>query len=94
MSRLNLAMERLSAALTLLDTRLGEASRQAPSQAADEAAEEMAVEFTQLSAERDALRIRVAELEEESRALSVLTAEVEDRLDGTIAEIRQILGRG
>jgi hypothetical protein len=86
-------MERLSAALTLLDARLEEASSQEASEAAG-TAEEMAVEFAQLSAERDALRTRVAELEEESRALSVLTAEVEDRLDGTIAEIQQILGRG
>jgi hypothetical protein len=43
--------------------------------------------------ERDRLLARVAELEEDARALSGLTEEVETRLDGAIAEIRTALGR-
>ena len=39
------------------------------------------------------LAARVATLEEEARALAGLTEEVEDRLDGAIAEIREVLGR-
>jgi hypothetical protein len=81
MSRLDLAVERLSVALALLDSRLGELAIQGAG-------------LAQSNAEREALRARVAELEEESRVLSTLTTEVEGRLDGTIAEIRQILGRG
>jgi hypothetical protein len=36
---------------------------------------------------------RIGELEEESRALAGLTGEVEERLDGAIAEIREVLSR-
>jgi hypothetical protein len=32
-------------------------------------------------------------LEEEARSLASLTAEVDDRLDGAIAEIREVLAR-
>ena len=40
-----------------------------------------------------ALLARIAELEDETRSLAGLTEEVEDRLDGAIAEIRTALGR-
>ncbi len=46
-----------------------------------------------LTGEREALLERVAELEEEIRALEGITSEVEHRLDGAIAEIRVALGR-
>jgi len=43
--------------------------------------------------ERDRLVARIAELEEESRVLADISEEVENRLDGAIAEIRTALGR-
>ena len=46
-----------------------------------------------LTAERESLFARVASLEEESRSLAGITEEVEERLDGAIAEIRSALGR-
>lgn len=46
-----------------------------------------------LIAERDNLLARVAELEDESRSLAVVTEEVEERLDTAITEIRTALGR-
>ena len=52
-----------------------------------------ATELSLLKAERDQLLARIAELEEESRSLAVLSEEVEDRLDGAISEIRDVLGR-
>ncbi|MGN6516572.1 MAG: DUF4164 family protein [Rhizomicrobium sp.] len=52
-----------------------------------------AIEIANLSAERESLLGRVAELEEETRSLAGITEEVEERLDGAIAEIRQALGR-
>jgi chromosome segregation ATPase len=45
------------------------------------------------NAERDRLLSRIAELEEEQRALAEISEEVETRLDGAIAEIRTALGR-
>jgi len=42
---------------------------------------------------RSRLIARVATLEEEARSLASLTAEVDDRLDGAIAEIREVLAR-
>jgi hypothetical protein len=36
---------------------------------------------------------RIAELEDENRALAGITEEVEGRLDGAIGEIRAALGR-
>jgi hypothetical protein len=46
-----------------------------------------------LREERDSLLARIAELEDESRALASVTEEVEGRLDGAIVEIRAALGR-
>jgi chromosome segregation ATPase len=43
--------------------------------------------------EREGLLARVVELEEESRSLASITEDVEGRLDGAIAEIRNALGR-
>jgi hypothetical protein len=87
MERLDTAIGRLSEALRILednaDARL-RATREAVSTAAE-------VEL--LQAERERLTARVAALEEESRLLAGLTEEVEDRLDGAIAEIRDVLGR-
>jgi Domain of unknown function (DUF4164) len=85
--RLETAMARLWQALEALeeaaDARLRSA-RETVSTAAE-------VEL--LQAERARLSARVAILEEESRHLAGLTEEVEDRLDGAIAEIREVLGR-
>jgi DNA repair ATPase RecN len=50
-------------------------------------------EIAGLTAERESLLARVAELEEETRSLAGITEEVEGRLDGAIAEIRSALGR-
>lgn len=87
MSRLELAAERLakaldaleSAALPLIEARASAAAAQ--------------TQIARLDAEREQLVARVAGLEEEARSLSGLTEEVEDRLDGAIADIRAALGR-
>lgn len=52
-----------------------------------------AAEIASLSQEREGLLARIADLEEETRSLASATEEVEDRLDGAIAEIRSALGR-
>ncbi|HSM97062.1 MAG TPA: DUF4164 family protein [Rhizomicrobium sp.] len=52
-----------------------------------------AAEISGLTAERESLLARIAELEEETRGLAGITEEVEERLDGAIAEIRMALGR-
>jgi hypothetical protein len=46
-----------------------------------------------MSAEREHLLARVAELEDENRSLAGITEEVEGKLDGAIAEIRAALSR-
>jgi hypothetical protein len=86
MDRLEAAATRLSTALTKLEDG-AEARLRVLRETVSSAAE---VEL--LQAERERLRARVAALEEESRALAGLTEEVEDRLDGAIAEIREVLG--
>jgi hypothetical protein len=53
----------------------------------------LAAELGALKEERARLVARIAGLEAESRNLAGLTEEVEDRLDGAIAEIREVLGR-
>ena len=87
MSRLELASERLSAALELLETA-AEPLLKARNSAADATAR-----IAALGEERERLLARVAELERESRALCGVTEQVENRLDGAIAEIRTALGR-
>lgn len=52
-----------------------------------------AAEIASLSQEREGLLARIADLEEETRSLASTTEEVEERLDGAIAEIRSALGR-
>ena len=87
MSRLDAALARFSAALDRLDTAAEERLVRAQEAIGAEA------ELRLVTEERDRLTARVANLEEESRALAGLTEEVEDRLDGAIAEIREVLGR-
>jgi chromosome segregation ATPase len=87
MTRLDIARQRFDAALTALE----EAVAQIPAlraQAADSRAK-----VAELTEERGRLLARIAELEEENRALGGITEEVEGRLDGAIAEIRGALGR-
>ena len=87
MTRLDDALARFSAALDQLEGRVEEANARAR-EAADSPAE-----ISILKAERERMCARIAELEEESRALAGLTGEVEERLDGAIAEIREVLSR-
>ncbi len=87
MGKLEIAAERLTTALNALDARLVPLAA-APGEAAD-----TAERLSAMSAERDRLLARIAELEEDARALSEISEEVEDRLDGAIAEIRTALGR-
>ena len=87
MARLDIAGARFAAALAELERTavpLAESRLSADSANAKIAA---------LGAEREALLARVAELEGEMQALEGLTSEVENRLDGAIAEIRVALGR-
>jgi hypothetical protein len=87
MSRITLAAERLAKALDRLEeTAL-------PLAKVRDSAHESAQKVETLSSERDRLLARVASLEEDTKALSGLTEEVEGRLDGAIAEIRAALGR-
>jgi chromosome segregation ATPase len=56
-------------------------------------AEQNATEIEVLKREREQLLSRVAELEEEARAIVGVTDEVEGRLDEAISEIRAALAR-
>jgi flagellar biosynthesis/type III secretory pathway chaperone len=87
MTRLDDALARFSAALERLETRVEEGNARV------QAGADSLSELSLLTAERERMLARIAELEEESRALAGLTGEVEDRLDGAIAEIREVLGR-
>ena len=87
MSRLDLASDRLQAALETLEKsakKLGKGRIVPP---------EALARLAALEAEREQLLARVAELEEELATLSSLTSEVEGRLDGAIGEIRAALAR-
>jgi len=87
MTKLDEAKTRLSRALDALEQSINqhdESDRQTVNSIA---------ELALLKAERERLFARIAALEEESRALAGLTEEVEDRLDGAIAEIREVLGQ-
>ena len=86
MSRLDDALGRFGAALDRL-----EASANARLEQADMAGGGGA-ELSALKDERARLVARIAVLEAESRTLAGLTEEVEDRLDGAISEIREVLG--
>ena len=87
MARLEQAAERIRAALVALDKVA------APLIEARGQAREPQARVDVLDAERQQLIARIARLEEDQRALSGLTEEVEGRLDGAIAEIRSALGR-
>jgi uncharacterized coiled-coil DUF342 family protein len=87
MTRLDTARQRFDAALTALEASVAQIPA-LRAQAADSRAK-----VVELTEERDRLLARVAELEEENRALGGITEEVESRLDGAIAEIRGALGR-
>jgi cell division protein FtsB len=87
MSRLNLAADRLGTALEALETRLA-----ATGAAAVDVAQ-LQGRIAELEAERDRLLAQLAALEDENAALSGVTEEVEERLDGAIGEIRAALAR-
>ena len=87
MDRLDIATERLTNALNALEETLVPLAK-----ARDDAADVRA-RLANANEERDRLLARIAELEEESRILSDISEEVENRLDGAIAEIRSALGR-
>lgn len=87
MSRLDIAVQRFNDALSELETQT------APLKGLRAAAADSRAKIAELGAERERLLARVAELEEENRALAGATEEVEGRLDGAIVEIRAALGR-
>ncbi|MBV9542705.1 MAG: DUF4164 family protein [Alphaproteobacteria bacterium] len=87
MSRLDVAVARFNAALKALEEGAG------PVPALRKQAAESSAKIEALNAERERLLARIAELEEENRALSQTTEEVEGRLDDAIGEIRAALGR-
>jgi chromosome segregation ATPase len=87
MSRLELAADRLKTALDGLDRALA-------TQAAGTAdAKKLQGRVAELEAEREQLLLKVAALEDEVSALSDITEDVEERLDGAIGEIRAALAR-
>jgi chromosome segregation ATPase len=79
-ARLNSALEKLEQRMASLVEARALASRQQ-------------AEFHRISTERESLLARIAELEEETRALAGVTEEVELKLDSAIGEIRAALGR-
>jgi predicted nucleic acid-binding Zn-ribbon protein len=82
MGRIDLAAERLTKALNALDASvvpLVESRGES--------------ELSALRAEREVLLARIAVLEEELQALTDISEEVENRLDGAIGDIRTALGR-
>jgi len=87
MSRLELAAERLAAALEKLEKTADSA------EAGSLPSPEMTARIDSLESERQALLARIAQLEEELGALSGITEDVEGRLDGAIGEIRAALAR-
>jgi chromosome segregation ATPase len=101
MSQLELAAERLTNALNALEGRLvplggarGDVeSARADAEAARADAQSAKAQLAELHAERERLLARIAELEDEARLLGEISEEVENRLDGAIAEVRAALGR-
>jgi hypothetical protein len=87
MGKLDLAAERLTNALNALDAGL------VPLLEAHGGGDESGTELAALRAERDNLLARIAVLEEELQAMSEISEQVENRLDGAIGEIRTALGR-
>jgi predicted nucleic acid-binding Zn-ribbon protein len=87
MGKLDLAAERLTNALNALDAGL------VPLLEARSGGDEAEAELAALRTERDDLLARIAVLEEELQAMSDISEQVENRLDGAIGEIRTALGR-
>ena len=87
LSRLEIAQKRLTQALESLEKAAELAARRGKAASAAEA------RVAALSGERERLLLRISELEEELAALSIVTLEVEGRLDGAIGEIRAALAR-
>ncbi len=87
MGRLEVANARFAAALAELERLAVPLAESRDSTGSSEA------KMAALTAERESLLERVAQLEEEIRALEGVTSEVENKLDGAIAEIRVALGR-
>ncbi|HEY1631462.1 MAG TPA: DUF4164 family protein [Rhizomicrobium sp.] len=87
MSQLDETAQRLAQTLDALESTVQ------PLLDARNQAQKDRAEIARLSAERERLIARIGDLEEETRSLSGLTGEVEGRLDGAIAEIRQALAR-
>ena len=87
MAELEDSAARLLAALDSLESAVVPLDEAAKRQARD------AAQIASLSQEREGLLARIADLEDETRSLSSVTEEVEDRLDGAIAEIRSALAR-
>lgn len=87
MDALNAAVERHSAAIDRLENALRPQAEAQKRHARD------AAEIASLTHERETLLARIADLEDETRALAGVNEEVEGRLDGAIADIRAALGR-
>ena len=87
MTKLQAAQARFSAALDALELSVNERLANARESANDKA------EIALLRAERERLLARIGALEHESRELAGLTGQVEERLDGAIAELRNALAR-
>ena len=81
-------MKQFSSALETLSQRIEGAAVER--QASMESMAEMA-QAEELRNERDRLLARIAEIENESRALAGVTHDVESKLDGAIAELREAL---
>jgi hypothetical protein len=87
MSRLELAQNRVQAALQALENEAATVGESL------DAAAKLPERVAELEAEREKLLARIALLEEEISVLSGLTEEVEDRLDGVMGEVRAALAR-
>lgn len=87
MDALAAAAERFSTAIDRLENALR------PQEEAQKRHARDAAEISSLTHERETLLARIADLEEETRALASTNEEVEGRLDGAIADIRTALGR-
>jgi hypothetical protein len=87
MSRLDIAVDRLEAALEHLENSA------APLTVPLEGGNAASARLAELETEREQLLARIALLEDEMAALTGITEEVEGRLDGAIGEIRAALAR-
>ena len=87
MSRVELAADRLKSALEALEGRTAGLGGDAPGAA------KLQGRIAELEAERERLLAQLAALEAEMAAMTGVTEEVEERLDGAIGEIRAALAR-